>query len=158
MTIVMPGISPARLRIEAAGRAYQQRKEAESAAVLQARIDEARRAWRQKVEERRRAAANRLEAVLSRGSAGISCIKLVEAVAQKHQLTIADLCGVNRAHHVVLARQEAMYLARKTGKSSMVIGRFFNRDHTTVLYSCRQYAERLERIERMKAHMAEGRA
>ena len=47
--------------------------------------------------------------------------------------------GTQRSKHVTAARQVAMYLVRKlTNLSLPDIGKEFNRDHSSVLYSIRQ--------------------
>lgn len=66
------------------------------------------------------------------------------AVARHYGITLADLRGKSRRQSVVEARSVAMYVCRRlTSASYAAIGRYFgNRDHTTVLHSCRK-VERL---------------
>ncbi len=69
------------------------------------------------------------------------------AVATHFGLRVADLRARNRARHVTLARQVAMYLCRRrAGASLPEIGRRFGRDHTTVLHAERRIAK-LAKVE-----------
>ena len=71
---------------------------------------------------------------------------VISAVAAKWSLEPGDLTGPRRHRHLVRARQEAMYECRmQTGKYLTIIGRAFNRDHTTILYGIRAHVDRLER-------------
>lgn len=67
------------------------------------------------------------------------------AIAKQFQQTVADLRGETRRQSVVQPRNLAMHLCRRlTGASYAEIGRYFgNRDHTTVLHSCRRAATEL---------------
>jgi chromosomal replication initiator protein len=64
------------------------------------------------------------------------------AIAKQFQQSVADLRGPTRRQSVVQPRNLAMHLCRRlTGSSYAAIGRYFgNRDHTTVLHSCRKAA------------------
>jgi len=64
------------------------------------------------------------------------------AIAKQFQQSGADLRGQSRRQSVVQPRNLAMHLCRRlTGTSYAAIGRYFgNRDHTTVLHSCRKAA------------------
>lgn len=65
---------------------------------------------------------------------------IVAAVADKHDVTVADLKGPSRVKHIVAARFEAMARMYDLGIWSMPqIGRFFGRDHTTVLNGIRRH-------------------
>ncbi len=67
-------------------------------------------------------------------------------VCKRLRVKVAELKSSTRKQHIVQARGVAMYLARQlTSKSYQQIGRHFgNRDHTTVMHSCRKTAELLE--------------
>jgi chromosomal replication initiator protein len=67
------------------------------------------------------------------------------AIAKQFQQSVADLRGQTRRQSVVQPRNLAMHLCRRlTGSSYAAIGRYFgNRDHTTVLHSCRKAATEL---------------
>jgi chromosomal replication initiator protein len=61
-----------------------------------------------------------------------------EAVAASFGISRSDLLSPARTAHLVRARQVAMYLSRElTSSSSLVIGRAFRRDHSTVLHAAR---------------------
>jgi chromosomal replication initiator protein len=48
-----------------------------------------------------------------------------------------DLVGQGRSREVAFPRQVAVFLCRKlTYSSTTEVGKAFNRNHTTVLYSC----------------------
>jgi chromosomal replication initiator protein len=65
---------------------------------------------------------------------------IAAAVAERHGLTVSDLCGPSSACRVSRARHEAMWeIRRRTAKSLPVMGRFFNRHHTTILYGIRAF-------------------
>lgn len=60
-------------------------------------------------------------------------------VAEQHGLTLGDLCGRSRVEFVADVRRMAMLAVHQQTKFSLPqIGRFFNRDHTTVLYALRR--------------------
>jgi chromosomal replication initiator protein len=60
-----------------------------------------------------------------------------EVVASFYGIDTLEMASARRTRSVAMARQIAMYLARKTTlKSFPDIGRFFNRDHTTVMHAC----------------------
>lgn len=71
--------------------------------------------------------------------------KIVDTVAR-----IAHLGGRNRLlsmrrdQHTAFARHLAMYLAREVTHASFpIIGKFFGRDHSTVMHACRIIAARM---------------
>lgn len=73
--------------------------------------------------------------------------QLAQQVADEHGLTLDDLTGPSRTDTIVRARQEAMAVIRANTRFSFPqIGRFFNRDHTTVIYSVRAYEARQDRV------------
>lgn len=56
-------------------------------------------------------------------------------VAQHFEITEGDIYTARKTANIVIPRQVAMYLAKVlTLRSYPEIGRFFKRDHTTVLY------------------------
>lgn len=68
---------------------------------------------------------------------------IAEAVASASGIAVADLLGPKKARKFARPRHAVMYLAhRNTGKSTTQIGRFFNRDHTTVVYAIRAVSDR----------------
>jgi chromosomal replication initiator protein len=70
---------------------------------------------------------------------------IVLAVASHYGITREQLKGKRRTNSVALPRQVAMYLMRRQTTLSLAeIGRFFDRDHTTVIHAC-------SKIERLTA-------
>ena len=66
-------------------------------------------------------------------------------VAERHNLSVADLRGPRRTQYICDARHEAFYIAFKTGAFTRPqIGRYFgNRDHTTVDNGIARFKARL---------------
>lgn len=84
---------------------------------------------------------------------------IAAAIAKQFQQSVADLRGPTRRQSVVQPRNLAMHLCRRlTGSSYASIGRYFgNRDHTTVLHSCRKAAADLTQnlpLQRLVEEMA----
>ena len=71
-------------------------------------------------------------------------IDICRDVAARYDVSVEDLRGPCRSRWASVPRQEAMYLAHKTGRfSTPQIGQFFNgRDHTTVLHAFRAHERR----------------
>lgn len=69
--------------------------------------------------------------------AAISVDSIKSAVASYFGIEVDDLIGDRRKQEIVRPRMFAMYLARNTsGLSYTAIAKEFNKDHTTVMYSC----------------------
>ncbi|MCF4125013.1 helix-turn-helix domain-containing protein [Methylobacterium sp. SyP6R] len=67
-------------------------------------------------------------------------------VAEDYGSSLAEMRGARRRNEDVKPRQVAMYLAhRLIGPGLSAIGRYFNRDHTTVLHAVRAVTEDAER-------------
>ena len=64
--------------------------------------------------------------------------EITNEVSKRLGIPIDAIFSGYRGKSVVAARQEAMALCRKHGYSLPEIGRFFNRDHTTVLHAVRK--------------------
>ncbi len=70
---------------------------------------------------------------------------IVHVAATHYGITRDQLKGKRRTNSVALPRQIAMYLMRRmTTLSLSEIGRFFDRDHTTVIHAC-------DKIDRLRA-------
>ena len=67
-------------------------------------------------------------------------------IALKHGVSYKDMRGSKRTQHQVKSRYEAMYVMRQAGFSVSEIGRFFNRDHTTVMHGLNVHKARKARI------------
>lgn len=67
----------------------------------------------------------------------LSCVDVQRAVCSYYNVRMDDLVGQGRSREVAFPRQVAVFLCRKlTFSSTTEIGKAFNRNHTTVLYSC----------------------
>jgi chromosomal replication initiation ATPase DnaA len=65
-------------------------------------------------------------------------------VGQAHGVSIREMLSLRRDKVITRARQEAIWRVKnETAMSLPAIGRRFNRDHTTVIYSVRKYEERM---------------
>jgi len=63
--------------------------------------------------------------------------RIVDVVAGHYGITREQLKSKRRTNSVALPRQVAMYLMRRQTTLSLAeIGRFFDRDHTTVIHAC----------------------
>lgn len=81
---------------------------------------------------------------------GPSLMELAVLVADAHGLTVEDLTGRAQAPYITHPRQEAMWLMRQQTRpdgrplfSYPKIGRFFGRDHATVIHGCEAVEGRL---------------
>lgn len=69
---------------------------------------------------------------------------ILSGVARQHGVTVADLKGPGRARRYAYPRFEAMHALMSVGVwSSLTVGKYLNRDHTTVLYGVNKYEELL---------------
>jgi chromosomal replication initiator protein len=71
---------------------------------------------------------------------------VIKAVAERFQLTSADLIGRKRDRATALARQVAMHLLKEAGNCSLAqIGlEFGHRDHATVIHACHKIANDMD--------------
>lgn len=61
--------------------------------------------------------------------------QIVAAVARMHEVTLMDILSTKRQRKIVNARHLAIFACSQlTAKNYSEIGRFFGRDHTTVMY------------------------
>lgn len=58
----------------------------------------------------------------------------LEPIAVKYDLTFKEVLVRSRARRLVNARREMAHYLHEKGRSLTEIGRFFARDHTTILY------------------------
>jgi chromosomal replication initiator protein len=72
-------------------------------------------------------------------------VKIASEVAADNGLTLAELQSRSKAIGICYPRQYAMMLMMDAGYSSPEIGRFFGRDHATVLHGARAARLRGER-------------
>jgi chromosomal replication initiator protein len=85
-----------------------------------------------------------------------------DSVASAFRLAPVDLTDSRkRDARTAMARQIAICISRRLTKSSLpVIGRFYHRDHATILYACQQIERRMARdsafrrfIEKLEAQI-----
>ncbi len=77
-----------------------------------------------------------------------------DAEMEKVLAKVASITGVDaevmrsrtRRQPVTYARQVAMWHMHRAGYSMPKIGRFFNRDHTTVLHACKRVQSKMEQV------------
>lgn len=67
---------------------------------------------------------------------------IVEPILVKHDVEWNEVISGARQQKLVKIRQEVMVALRKAGWTLPVIGRFMNRDHTTVLHALRSFKEK----------------
>lgn len=71
-------------------------------------------------------------------------VNILRDCANEYGCTVADMMGVSRKMKITLARRKAMYLLWQRGTMSKAhIGRFLNKDHTTVIHALRSYEKDL---------------
>ncbi|MBI1682359.1 helix-turn-helix domain-containing protein [Caulobacter hibisci] len=69
---------------------------------------------------------------------------VLEAVSGAYGVSVEELRGPKRQRRISLARQHAMWLMNGLPHLSLpMIGRFLNRDHTTVLFGIRAHERRV---------------
>lgn len=130
MTYVLPGISPARLRIEAAGRAFE---EAKKKAAAREKEEAARR-----VAEAAVLAAKAFAAAQAKYPRVVfpatTAPAIIRSTCQLFDITEAELKGAGRTRGLIEARFHAVMRMRKElGLSTPSIGRLLNRDHTSII-------------------------
>jgi hypothetical protein len=70
--------------------------------------------------------------------------RIVVDTSDKYSVSIEDIMSSSRNRTLVLARQEAMYRARiEVGTSFPEIGRYFNKDYSTVAHSVKAHTKRM---------------
>ncbi|MDR1508651.1 MAG: chromosomal replication initiator protein DnaA, partial [Synergistaceae bacterium] len=86
----------------------------------------------------------------SRGNISIDYIQ--QLAAESFGITVEELLSPNRTSELALARQIAMYIARKSLRVTVnqIAIAFNKKDHTTVLYACRRIDEMIKNNLRVK--------
>src|SRR3990172_6851115 len=81
----------------------------------------------------------------------VSIPEVIRTVACHYCIWVHDIRGRSRRREICFPRQVAFYLAWKHGGGSYsVIGRVFNRDHTTIMHGVHRIKSKLKVIERVK--------
>jgi chromosomal replication initiation ATPase DnaA len=79
---------------------------------------------------------------------------IVAEVARRHGISAERLCSRMRERHLAAAREEAIWMLRQRGLSTLVIGAAMNRDHSTVVYTLAKLRKRMESDELLRERMA----
>lgn len=87
----------------------------------------------------------------------ITIDSIVSKVCEHYEIEKESLHSRSRKHNVAIARQVAMYLAKKyTDTSCVRIGKLIaNRNHSTVLHSCKMVQTQLEVDKNFRIEMEE---
>ncbi len=76
---------------------------------------------------------------------GFVCEAILSTICKVTDLTVVELRSHRRARYLVRSRQVACFLmSRLSTRSLPWIGRFMNRDHTTVMHANRTVREKLD--------------
>lgn len=69
-------------------------------------------------------------------------MELIAKIADQHSVPLRLLLSRRRDRHIVKARHAAIRAVRETfdGDSLPMIGRLFNRDHTSIIHALRKAA------------------
>lgn len=87
--------------------------------------------------------AERQERVVGRGFAKFT--EIASAVAAATDVTIDEMISRHRTMQPTLARHLAIYLCKlRTGETLSAIGKYFARDHTTVIHAIRRVEDLIE--------------
>lgn len=70
--------------------------------------------------------------------------EIVRGVSRQTGIPVEDIMGYSRRPEIVMARHGAIWLIRdRLGWSLMRLGRFFNRDHSTIHRALRRVEQRM---------------
>ena len=89
-------------------------------------------------------------------SAALTIDRIQKVVAEHFDVRMVDMTSHRRPKNIVLARQIAMFLARKHTQSSLkeIGSAFGGKDHGTVIHACRAVEEKLEKTEELRRTVA----
>jgi chromosomal replication initiator protein len=62
-------------------------------------------------------------------------LAMINAITQKHRLTLDDILGPSRRKIFVGVRRKCILALREEGYSTTEIGRIMNRDHSTIVHA-----------------------
>lgn len=87
-----------------------------------------------------------------RNSAGkVDVDSLLDTVSRYYKITTNELVGKCKTGQIALARQIAMYLARDVLNMTYAnIGKYFKKDHSTVVSNCKKVTALIEKDENVK--------
>ena len=94
-------------------------------------------------------AKERLSDIKNKEDKKLSPERITRVVCEYFGVNILDVCGVKRNREFVYARDISIYLCRNLIKdiTQAKIGEFFNRDHSTIINSCKKIEERMNEKE-----------
>ena len=76
---------------------------------------------------------------------GLTMSKIVAVVGKQYQVSPSDILGKSRKSEIVLPRHISIYFARTLLNSSLIdIGRYFGRDHSTIMSSIKKVEKNSE--------------
>jgi len=81
--------------------------------------------------------------------------QIIRLVTERFNLKFGDLITQSRERDIVIPRQILMFFMKKTHKSLKEIGRMFNRDHSTVIYSLRCIEDMMTYDNDVRFHVLE---
>ena len=99
-------------------------------------------------------AKERLSYLKNKEEKTLTTERITNVVCKHFNVDILDICGPKRNREFVLARDIAIYECRNLLKdiTQEKIGEFFNRDHSTIINSCKKVEIRLKEKE-MQEHL-----
>jgi len=75
-------------------------------------------------------------------------VNILRDCANEYGCTVEDIMGASRRTNVMFARRKAIWLIYARGRmSKAAVGRYLNKDHTTVVYALRKYEKSLAQGE-----------
>jgi len=75
-------------------------------------------------------------------------MQILRECAREHGCTVQEILSPTRFSNVIKARRKAMWRLHKRGTMSLTqIGRYLNKDHSTVLHALRKYEKSLAQGE-----------
>ena len=77
-------------------------------------------------------------------------MRIIDSVCKIFEVSRQDLLGTNRQRDLSLARQIAMYVAKRSGYSYPKIGEIFDRHHTTIIHGYRHVDEATKKDRRLE--------
>ena len=94
---------------------------------------------------------------IQRGAREVSVDSILDLVSNYFKVSVDQVKGQTRKRHVVIARQISMHLAKEHTETSLKkIGTYFgNRDHSTVIYSCRTVRDLMDTDEDFRRDVRE---
>lgn len=82
--------------------------------------------------------------------------KIIEVTARKYDVTVEDILGTKRTKNIKTARNVAMYIAKQVLDLSLPqIGKFMNRDHSTVHSNIQNVENQLETDNQLSNEITE---